>query len=599
MIAFLFLTYGNILHSCMEEYTRRHKVYIHAKYPENVQPVFKSRCIPTVPTEWGDMSIVHATLQLLKAAYQENHSWFVLLSEDVYPLQPIHKLEKFLANQSYSIFDPRGGFKTSQWWILTREDVATILETSFTISKPKNGAYDEYYFLSLLMHKNPFYSYTPYPVMYVRWLEGTQQHPASFQRWMEMDERESALSFFVRKTFSGFSLKRYEPQRTLMMVCVGTHTILPEPPSCDIILISLGVKPPKAWIQKCIYLYDIHWSSWSKQIEYLIHRSDIARWEKVTITSETFNWAHFDTLTHKGRLANQDCDILTPKHPAYILRNYKKIAFLFLLKTDIHQPALWERYFRGNEHRVSIYVHSKNPEQLKTPWLNINLIPVQVETEWGRIVGAYHELFKEASKDSNNMKFITISESCVPLQSFDALYAHVMEEDKTSYISFLKAGHYDISERIKTQPRYKEHEPFCKHLARFCLSAYHMKKLLQCNLEFFKKMPVGDEFFLSAIHPTPKVDFIVNEAITYDNWEDVAKEVEKIQNEIRGVYEDMEKTGIPNPRLQELQQHRDNIRKNPRTYEQLDAHDIQRAKKKRSFFWRKFTTMPLPWTYLP
>ena len=110
-----------------------------------------------------------------------------------------------------------------------------------------------------------------------------------------------------------------------------------------------------------------------------------------------------------------------------------------------------------------------------------------------------------------------------------------------------------------------------------------------------RKVLVG----MSAIHPTPKADFIVNEAITYDNWEDVDKEVKEIQNEIRGVYEDMEKTGIPNPRLQELQQHRDTIRKNPRTYTQLDAHDIQRAKKKRSFFWRKFTTMPLPWTYLP
>ena len=626
-IAFLFLTYGEI-HPVWEEYTKDHSVYVHAKYPTEItNPYFNSKCIPTIPTEWGKMSIVDATLNLLRTAYtptrrltrsnkpsrSNKNKWFVLLSGDSYPLQPIHKLEEFLSNQPYSLFEPLGGNKTSQWWILNHQDVDTVIKKTtytnkFTIKHPSNGAYDEFYFLSLLREENHLYSFTPYPVVYTKWLKGMHSHPMTFNRWMLTDKTQSTelKSFFLRKITPHFTTHLYDPQKELYIVFVGTSSNLPEhPPKGDLILVSLGdtVSIPLEWFNQCIYKYQIHWSTVQPTIEYLIHHLDIKQWNKVIVTTEMFDWSNLHQTTHTTphhRIANQDCQVLSPKHPAYVFKSYKKIAFLFLTRGDINQPELWSRYFKGNEHRVSIYVHPKNPEEVKTPWLVDHIIPTRTETAWGQIVEAYLELMKEAVKDKDNVKFVTISESCVPLKSFDEFYDKVMEDDKTSYIKFLKMIQYDRQTRIATQPGYKEHLPFVKHLARFCLSSYHVHQLLEKPMKFFIKMPVGDEYFLTSLHPNKDHDHIVDWEITYDNWEDVREEIAGINDQIRSLYERNEKTGEDTSmEIKSLQAHRDNIGKNPRTYHTLTSSDITRAKKTHSFFWRKFTTMPLPWIDLP
>jgi hypothetical protein len=55
--------------------------------------------------------------------------------------------------------------KTSQWWILHRNDVKLILENDkdyrkiFTVSKKSDGAFDEFYFLSLLKWLNPTHNF--------------------------------------------------------------------------------------------------------------------------------------------------------------------------------------------------------------------------------------------------------------------------------------------------------------------------------------------------------------------------------------------------------------------------------------------------------
>ena len=98
----------------------------------------------------------------------------------------------------------------------------------------------------------------------------------------------------------------------------------------------------------------------------------------------------------------------------------KKIAFLFLILDNPNFPKIWNSYFRNNKNKYSIYIHPKFPE--KTVWKKKNIIQNLHETSWGFITEAYLELLKEAYKDPNNYKFITISESCVPIQSFDKFY---------------------------------------------------------------------------------------------------------------------------------------------------------------------------------
>ena len=265
----------------------------------------------------------------------------------------------------------------------------------------------------------------------------------------------------------------------------------------------------------------------------------------------------------------------------------QQIAFLFLILDNPNFPKIWDSYFRGNKDKYNIYIHSKQKE--KTLWKSKNIIEKIQETSWGHIVSAYIELFREAYKNPNNMKFLTISESDIPIKSFDTFYNDCIS-DKRSWIKFLKIKNYNWKERINKQPNKNKPKHFIKHLARFCLNREHVGELLQKSkekqLEFFYKMHVGDEFFLSVLYPINNVrDF----AVVYDDWDYIEHEKQKIKNEKRKCYEIQEKTGKDmSQELKILQNKFNNIAKSPKTIVDVED-DLEKIKKCKSYFYRKFS----------
>ena len=264
-----------------------------------------------------------------------------------------------------------------------------------------------------------------------------------------------------------------------------------------------------------------------------------------------------------------------------------QIAFLFLILDNPNFPKIWDSYFRGHKDKFNIYIHSKQTE--KTLWKSKNIIEKIQETSWGHIVSAYIELFREAYKNPNNMKFLTISESDIPIKSFDTFYDDCIS-DKRSWIKFLKIKNYNWKERINKQPNQNKPKHFIKHLARFCLNREHVGELLQKSkekqLEFFYKMQVGDEFFLSVLYPINNVrDF----AVVYDDWDYIEHEKQKIKNEKRKCYEIQEKTGKDmSQELKILQNKFNNIAKSPKTIVDVED-DLEKIKKCKSYFYRKFS----------
>ena len=264
-----------------------------------------------------------------------------------------------------------------------------------------------------------------------------------------------------------------------------------------------------------------------------------------------------------------------------------QIAFLFLILDNPNFPKIWDSYFRGHKDKYNIYIHSKQTE--KTLWKSKNIIEKIQETSWGHIVSAYIELFREAYKNPYNMKFLTISESDIPIKSFDTFYDDCIS-DKRSWIKFLKIKNYNWKERINKQPNQNKPKHFIKHLARFCLNREHVGELLQKSkekqLEFFYKMHVGDEFFLSVLYPINNVrDF----AVVYDDWDYIEHEKQKIKNEKRKCYEIQEKTGKDmSQELKILQNKFNNIAKSPKTIVDVDD-DLEKIKKCKSYFYRKFS----------
>jgi hypothetical protein len=317
-----------------------------------------------------------------------------------------------------------------------------------------------------------------------------------------------------------------------------------------------------------------------------------------------------------------------------------KVAFLFLVINDINYPTIWENYFRGNEDKISIYCHPKNPEKVETPWLKNNIIPHIVETGWGYITNAYFTLFYEALKNPQNQKFVVISESCLPLKSFNAFYDKLASDNiKTSYIKFWDVTPYDLRERLKNQDRYsymvEKYGNFTKHYARFCLSRYHILKLFglreepdfekypvyQTNkaLNFFNRMHVGDEFFLTLLNPFRNKGLIVDFEITYDDWEwvlqrkvyltnkiaelendedpELEKQVSKIKKSVKDKTEQKIKVRefkekYKRDKAAKLEEYKTdlivNSGANPRTYITVSKDDVKHALRKESFFWRKF-----------
>lgn len=271
-----------------------------------------------------------------------------------------------------------------------------------------------------------------------------------------------------------------------------------------------------------------------------------------------------------------------------------KIAFLFLTLDNVNWPSIWNKYFEGYEKYYNVYVHPKNPDKVTIPWMKENIIKNLVPTEWGIIVNAYINLLEEAIKDPDNTKFVTISESCIPFQNFSKFYNFLKNDDsKTSYIKSLTIKKYDWEERIKTQKDYKKIKNWRKHLARFCLSRYHVELLLQKKeqLKFFYKMKISDEFFLSIL---PNSLFIKDFEITFDNWHFIQKKISIINKKMEKLYYDLESESdlkAKNKISKKISDHKEkknNISANPKSYIKVHKTDFKDVIESKSFFWRKF-----------
>ncbi len=109
-----------------------------------------------------------------------------------------------------------------------------------------------------------------------------------------------------------------------------------------------------------------------------------------------------------------------------------KIAFLFLIVSGINHEKIWLNFFNHHEDRSSIYIHSKYPMLSDSAFQQFE-IPVKVPTTWKNTMNAQIELLREALKDEDNQKFVFLSETAIPLQSFDFVYETLMAHPKSQF----------------------------------------------------------------------------------------------------------------------------------------------------------------------
>ncbi len=253
-VCLLFLTYEDVIHADklkeMKYFDNEMShIYIHAKYPNRVNPARQKYIIPTiVPTEWGNDSIVHATVELIKHALKQHPTskWFVLLSQDVYPLLTFDEFSASLSQSEKSKFNVRADtmgyirvnaaktvghiYKTSQWWALNAEDAARLVNgwnTHVLDPSRLSGAIDENYVLTTLMSSGTS-EYDNRVVVYDEWLQSsTSLHPTLFNSLLQadLDEVKNTGAAFMRKTTPSFTdnIRRLKTN-TITVAVIGTET---------------------------------------------------------------------------------------------------------------------------------------------------------------------------------------------------------------------------------------------------------------------------------------------------------------------------------------------------------------------------------------
>jgi len=101
----------------------------------------------------------------------------------------------------------------------------------------------------------------------------------------------------------------------------------------------------------------------------------------------------------------------------------KKIAFCFLIYDKINNEEIWYNYFKNiDKNKYNIYIHYKENKPL-TYFEKYKLNKI-IKTEWcsESLVKAQNILLKKAMQDVDNQHFIFISNSCIPLKSFNYIY---------------------------------------------------------------------------------------------------------------------------------------------------------------------------------
>ena len=116
----------------------------------------------------------------------------------------------------------------------------------------------------------------------------------------------------------------------------------------------------------------------------------------------------------------------SPKHDRD--GNMPTIAFLFMTTGGIHEH-LWKLWFPPKDPRYSIFVHSvpSNTTIPLGPFFCPHAIP-SVRTSWYKLHHGMMQLLQHAhDKDKNAQQFLFVSETSIPLVSFDEVYHRLIQ----------------------------------------------------------------------------------------------------------------------------------------------------------------------------
>jgi len=183
-----------------------------------------------------------------------------------------------------------------------------------------------------------------------------------------------------------------------------------------------------------------------------------------------------------------------------------KIAFCFLTYNEIIRYDIWNMFFENIDEKLyTVFIHPKNLQQFNNYTFKYNIIKNRIKTEKKddiNIVKATLRLLEETYNSENSTHFIFLTQSCIPLYSFNILYK-IITQFPLSIISYIdnnkKDRYYQLSSIMK---KYIHPINFVKQQPNMILTNNDVKLLISNDLtEHFRYMQCPDEHYFVNILP--------------------------------------------------------------------------------------------------
>jgi hypothetical protein len=240
-IAFLFLTRGEVNNvNVWERYFKnvddsKYRLVIHSKNPNNLTSSLwtgkNSTILKPIPTAWGTISLVKATIYLLQTAISDpSVSKFILLSEFCLPTTNFNNMyntviselnrsrinwlvgknmDRYNIIKSYLHMPAHNWAKQSQWMCLDRKHVSILLSpinTNILNQQLKDYMYcpapDEHFFINIFLYviRINAAEIINHPITFVDW-SNNSKHPVTFSTIVKevIDICRKNKIFFARK----------------------------------------------------------------------------------------------------------------------------------------------------------------------------------------------------------------------------------------------------------------------------------------------------------------------------------------------------------------------------------------------------------------
>ena len=283
----------------------------------------------------------------------------------------------------------------------------------------------------------------------------------------------------------------------------------------------------------------------------------------------------------------------------------KKIAFMFLTKLDLNKHNIWKAYLKNHENKYNIYVHPYeyyNSTKIKVTnsLLKNNIIKNIVKTDYTHVYRAILELYKVAIKDTNNYKFILLSESDIPITSFDIMYSFLTKNNNSYVKSQGQINDNEYKNRIKVildKTTIIPKNKYIRHQAWHCLNREHVLTILNADSKYhdiFSKMEIANEHYLTILWLYNKHQTIQNRSIIYNNWNYTQlkyKQTQKVLDKLYNLYDQDNTNHKLKQKIDKLKHKLRTDASHPKMYSnKMTKSDILEIAQSKSLFARKFDT---------